>query len=191
MTARQCSGTTAAGQPCRRPPSRDSDYCLAHDPERKFEHAEVSRLGGVARHDPETLGLKTEVRELMTAMRNGDVSAGVGSVLLQAIRLLRELEADERLDRTGDALIESIQRLRDNPDVPDLSEPAANDGAGGNAAVVDMSEPAEPDDPDAPRFEDYAGRGDAYLRDKAAHDAIPLSHLTIAQRRERFAGNRR
>jgi hypothetical protein len=94
MSTRQCAGVKADGTLCRRPPSRDSDYCLSHDPERRDEHTEASRLGGVARHDPETLGLKAEVRELMTAMRNGDVSAGVGSVLLQAIRLLRELESD-------------------------------------------------------------------------------------------------
>jgi len=190
MTARTCKGETAAGRPCRRPPSRISDYCLAHDPDRRDEHAEVSRLGGVARHDPETLGLKAEVRELMTTMRSGEVSAGVGSVLLQAIRLLRELEADERLNDTGDALIESIQALRASGP-PDLSEPAANDGGGGNAGVVDMSEPDEPYNPDAPRFEDYEGRADAYIRDKAAHDAIPLSHLSTAERRKRWQRNRK
>jgi hypothetical protein len=152
-------------------------------------------LGGVARHDPETLGLKAEVRELMTAMRQGDVSAGVGSVLLQAIRLLRELEADERLNESGDTLIESIQLLRAS-NVPDLSEPAANDPHGGiSASVEDMSEPTEPDDPDAPRFEDYRRAdgsldGEVYLRDRRAHNAVPLSHLSVAQRRERFASGR-
>jgi hypothetical protein len=192
MTARKCKGETVAGRPCRRPPSSDSDYCLAHDPDRRDEHAEVSRLGGVARHDPETLGLKAEVRELMAAMRSGEVSAGVGSVLLQAIRLLRELESDDRLNDTGAALIESIQRLRDNPDVPDLSEPAANSGGGGNTGVVEMSEDT---DPDAPRFEDYRRAdgsldGEAYLRDVRAHKAVPLSHLRVAQRRKRFASGR-
>jgi hypothetical protein len=60
--------------------------------------------------------------------------------------------------------------------------------------VDDLSEP--PDDSDAPRFEDYRRAegtldGQTYLRDRTAHHAVPLSHLTIAQRRERFAGNRR
>jgi len=191
-TSERCGGITAAGQPCRRPPTRGTSYCLAHDPDRRDEHAEVSRLGGVARHDPETLGLKAEVRELMMAMRSGEVSAGVGSVLLQAIRLLRELEADERLNDTGDRLIESIQALRASSP-PDLSEPA-NDPPGGLPSWSD--EAPEPHDPDAPDMEDYRRPdgtidGDAYLADSRAHKAVPLSHLTIEQRRKRFASNRR
>ena len=65
----------------------------------------MSRAGGVARHNPETLAVKAEVRELMAAMRYGDVSAGVGTVLLQAIRLLRELEADDKLNATTDNFV--------------------------------------------------------------------------------------
>ena len=54
-----------------------------------------------------------------------------------------------------------------------------------------MSEPAEPYDPDASRLEDYKGGADAFIRDSAAHKAIPLSHLSPAQRRERFASGRK
>jgi hypothetical protein len=98
--------------------------------------------------------------------------------------------ADDRLNDSGAALIESISVLRASG-IPDLSEPAANEsGGGGNAGVVDMSEPDEPYDPDAPRFEDYDS-ADAYLRDKRAHDAIPLSHLSVEQRRERWARGRK
>jgi hypothetical protein len=99
------------------------------------------------------------------------------------------------LNDSGDTLIESIQLLRAS-NIPDLSEPAANDGAGGNTGVVDMSEPDEPYDPDAPRLEDYrrpdaSHDAGAYLRDKAAHDAIPLSHLTTVERRKRWQRNRK
>ncbi len=174
------------------PPFRDSNFCLAHDPECRAEQAEASQAGGVARHDPETLTLKAEVCELMTAMRDGDESAGVGSVLLQAIRLLRELEADDRLNAATDDFVESMRSMRESSDVPDLSEPANDGGGGMSAPVDDLSEPA---DPEAPRMEDYRRPdgmldGEAYLQDSAAHKAVPLSHLTVAQRRERFAGNR-
>jgi hypothetical protein len=96
------------------------------------------------------------------------------------------------------SLTESIQRLRDNPDVPDLSEPtakSANDPPEGNTGVVDMSEDGDTYDLDAPGLEDYKrGNGsldsEAYLHDSAAHNAIPLSDLTTAERRKRFASNR-
>ena len=58
--------------------------------------------------------------------------------------------------------------------------------------MVDISEAADkPYDPAAPRFEDYAGNAEAYLRDKRAHDVVPLSHLTTAQRRELWARGRK
>ncbi len=196
MTVRTCKGETEAGRPCRRSPSRNSNFCLAHDPARRDEHAKASRLGGMARHAPETLGLKAEVRELMTAMRSGEVSAGVGSVLLQAIRLLRELEAEEKLDASVDGFIESIRSMRESGDVPDLSEPsgpAANEPRGG---IPDMSEPEPPYGPNIPRMEDY-GRSDGTLdaeactHDGHAHEPTPLSQLTVSQRRKRFASGRR
>jgi hypothetical protein len=110
--------------------------------------------------------------------------------------LIRELDAEDRQDASGEAFVESIQIMRASG-IPDLSEPAvsANIPPGG---IPDMSEP-EPDEPydhDAPRYEDYTRPdgghdAEAFLRDSRAHKAIPLSHLTVAERRERFAGNRR
>ena len=57
-------------------------------------------------------------------------------------------------------------------------------------------DPDAPHDPNAPTLEDFRRPdgtldGDAYLRDAATHKAVPLSHLTIAQRRKRFAGRSR
>lgn len=177
--ARQCSGMTAAGKPCRRPPSRDSDYCLAHDPERTDEHAAISSAGGVARHDPETLALKDEVREIMASMRAGAVSAGVGSVLLQAIRLLRELEADDR-QGADDGFIESIQALRASGGVPDLSE-SANAPPGGIDHIARTASEARERDEDE--------RAERAQREREG--ISPLAGLTLEERRERRAGNRR
>jgi hypothetical protein len=158
---------------------------LSHDPERADEHAEASRAGGIARHDAEARSLRDEVRQAIDDVKAGKLSPGAGSVVFQGYRLLREIDAEENRAPDAEMFIASIQRLRDNPDVPDLSEPAANSPHGGNAGVVDMS------DPDAPRLEDYQGRADEYIRDKAAHDATPLSHLSIAERRKRWQRNRK
>jgi len=132
MSTRQCKGVKADGSACKRAPAVDGEYCLAHDPERKAEHAEASRLGGVARHDPEVSAAKAEIRDVKAALWSGKLTPGAGSVLLQAIRLEREVDAEDTRDATGDALVVSIQRLRDDPEVVDLSEPAANDGGVNN-----------------------------------------------------------
>lgn len=59
--ARQCKGTNRAGEPCKAPPLKDSDYCSAHSPElptgvQKFgspeQGAEPRRKGSLARRKP-------------------------------------------------------------------------------------------------------------------------------------------
>lgn len=181
-----CNGVTAAGDACRRPPSRDRPYCLSHDPERKDDHAGISSMGGVARHDPAVSNAKAEIADVKAALWSRKISPGAASVLLQAMRLERELDAADKLYAANDTLITGIQSMRASG-VPDMSEPA-NGPHGGVSEPVD--EPEEPHDPDAPRLEDYDGRADEYLRDSAAHRAGPLSHLTVAERRQRLARNR-
>jgi len=181
-----CDGTTTEGRSCRRPASRGESFCAAHspDPERHAAHVEASVAGGLARQDEGATSLKAEVRELMEAMRGGAVSAGVGSVLLQGFRLLRELDAAARLESHTDTLVESIQTLRAGAP-PDMSEPdtsaEGNIPPGGiTAAPVD-----DPPDPLAPRWEDY-NSAEAFMRDSRAHKAVPLNHLTVAERRKRW-----
>ena len=192
MGKRRCKGVKADGSACKRAPAVDGDYCLAHDPERKDDHAEISRAGGIARHDPEVSTVKAEIADVKAALWSGKLTPGAGSVLLQAIRLEREFDREDTRDASGDALIESIRALRDsNP--PDLSEPAANVPPGG--MVDDLSEPDEPYDPDAPNFEDYRRAdgsldSEAYLRDVKAHNA-PLDKLSIAERRRRWQSGQR
>jgi hypothetical protein len=188
--ARVCKGTTAAGNPCRRHPSTDSEYCQAHDPAERDAFIASSTAGGHARHDPAVSSIKTEVRELMAAMRSGEVPAGVGAVMLQAYRLLREIDAEDRQhaeDYGADGFVESIRVLRTDDSIPDLSEPAGN-GDMGEGGITGNSPEYVEDDPDAPRIEDYPGRADEYIRDSAAYHAPPLTDLTPAQRRGRMRG---
>jgi len=181
-----CDGTTTEGRSCRRPASRGESFCAAHspDPERHAAHIEASVAGGLARQDEGATSLKAEVRELMEAMRGRVVSAGVGSVLLQGFRLLRELDAAARLESHTDTLVESIQALR-AAGPPDMSEPGANVPPRG--AVEDTpADTLEEYDEDAPKWEDYAGRADAFVRDSHAHRATPLGQLSVAERRKRW-----
>ncbi len=192
--ARLCKGVKGDGTGCRRPPSTDSAFCLAHDPARVDDHAGISSMGGVARHDPAVSDAKAEIADLKAALWSRKISPGAASVLLQAMRLEREIDTDALFKDSGHELVESIQSLRASG-IPDLSEPA-NVPPVGVTSEPRVDEPHGPIDPDAPRLEDYrrtdgALDGDAFLRDSRAHHAVPLSHLTTAQRRERFASNRR
>jgi hypothetical protein len=111
--------------------------------------------------------------------------------MLTGYRLLREITAEEAkrdADNVPDTLMESIRSMREAGNVPDPSEPA--NGGGGNTVPADTLESDEPCDPDAPRLGDYADAA-AYLADLRAHKAVPMSHLTIEQRRDRFASSRR
>jgi hypothetical protein len=199
MDTRQCNGTTKGGAACKRPPSKDRPYCLAHDPERVDKHAALSKHGGHMRHDTEALSIKDEVRVLIADVRSGAVSPGAGNVMATLYRLLREITAEEarhEADNAPDSLIESIQSMREAGNVPDLSEPA--NGGGGESWPVDTLpvDTPKPYDPDAPRIEDYKRPdgtldGDGYLTDLRAHKVVPLSHLSIEQRRKRFASSRR
>jgi hypothetical protein len=134
------------------------------------------------------LSIKDEVRGLIADVRAGVVSPGAGNVMATLYRLLREITAEESkraANSASDTLVVSIQSIRDGSP-PDLSEPA---NGGGSVVGRPADTPASPYDPDAPQWEDYDS-GSAFLRDSYAHKAVPLSQLTPAQRRERFARNR-
>ena len=49
MANRACIASKSGGEPCRAPPLRDADFCLAHSPDHVDEVAEARRLGGLRR----------------------------------------------------------------------------------------------------------------------------------------------
>lgn len=111
--ARQCRGVTAAGNTCRRPPSRDSSYCLAHDPTRTADHAAVSASGGKARWSENVEALKADVRLIMRRVDDGELDTDRARTLLAAHRILRDYEGDARQAAMLDDLHDEIQDLRD------------------------------------------------------------------------------
>lgn len=111
--ARQCAGTNKHGAACGRPPSRDSDFCMAHDERRKDEHAEIAASGGRARWSERVAAFQSEIRDLMREVRAGDLDTQRANLLLQAFRLLRELEADGRHAAELDDLADEIRQVRE------------------------------------------------------------------------------
>src|SRR5215218_1026793 len=108
MSARQCLGTNSRGGPCGRAPSKGEDFCLAHSPTRREEHVEASRAGGIAVHDPAAKEARAEILDVKRALWNGTLTPGAGSVLLQAIRLGRDVEAEDRHAESRD-FVASVQ----------------------------------------------------------------------------------
>lgn len=49
MKQRQCTGTTKAGNPCQSFAMKDSNLCMAHDPDRREDQLKASRAGGLAK----------------------------------------------------------------------------------------------------------------------------------------------
>ena len=184
MAARQCAGITAAGQPCRRPPSRDSDYCLAHatDSESREAHIDASRAGGIARHDPNVLdgkaSIREELREIKAALWSRSITPGIATALLQTIRL----ESEQDRPDSADGFIESIHILRASG-VPDLSE-TANDDTGGVSSYPVNTE-------DTPEWRAHVAEMEDKDAERERIRTAPLDELTLAERRQRLTGNRR
>ena len=120
-----------------------------------------------ARKKADELGLDADLRE-------GKVTPGAASVLLQAVRLERDVTREDARESSGDAFIESIQILRaSNP--PDLSEDnvaSANVLPGG---IDDMS------DEDRRALEADEARDERSRRIRTA----PIEELTLEERWER------
>jgi len=49
LNIRYCQGITPAGERCKAPPRRESEFCIFHDPEVAEEMAEARKLGGYRR----------------------------------------------------------------------------------------------------------------------------------------------
>lgn len=114
--ARQCKGTTVTGAACKRPPSRDSDVCLAHDESRKQEHSDISAAGGKARWSGRVSALQGEIRALMRRVDEGELDTDRARTLLAAHRILRDYETDAREAAELDQLQDEIRELRETLD---------------------------------------------------------------------------
>jgi hypothetical protein len=120
----KCSGITRAGTACKGIPIDGSDYCYAHHPdhahERRRHGARGGKRGGRARPQTELALLKAEVRDVIAAVRSGDLDKGVGAVLGQLYNTLLKamsigLDVEERLELVGrmEALEEALQNRKD------------------------------------------------------------------------------
>ena len=129
VAERTCRGIGNRGERCRAQPSRDSDFCVFHDPAHAEAVAEGRRMGGVRRRREGTLaaaynfdGLATvqELRRLLEIATldslNLDNSVPRSRVLIAAVlagaKLLEVGEMEERLAAVEAALGPRIRGVK-------------------------------------------------------------------------------
>ena len=106
----KCTGITQGGERCKRIAIDGSDYCYAHHPEHAHARARAARKGGRrggrGRPQAEIAEFKSEVHEVIEAVRSGELDKGVGAVVFQGYNTLLkavsvELDLKEQLELIG------------------------------------------------------------------------------------------
>lgn len=97
----KCTAITRGGSRCKGIAVDSSGYCHAHHPDRAEQRKRAAsrggRRGGRGRPQSELALLKSEVREVVEAVRSGELDKGVGAVVFQGYGvLLRAAEVELR-----------------------------------------------------------------------------------------------
>ncbi len=119
----KCSGITQAGTACKGIPIEGTQWCYAHHPDRRDERrrhgARGGKRGGRGRPQTELADLKAEVRDVIEAVRTGELDKGVGAVLgqlynvlLKAVSVGLDVEERQELVARMEALEETLEANR-------------------------------------------------------------------------------
>ena len=108
----KCKGKKKDGSPCNRSPSKDSEYCMSHDPAKREEWLEITRRGG-----------KRPAR-IELIMGNGDklTRDDLLKITADAIRMTMAGELDPRAGSTLSALLGRQMKLLDSQKEEPLEE---------------------------------------------------------------------
>lgn len=102
-----CLGTKRDNSPCTVTVEAPQNYCWWHDPAnaqtRKQAAAKGGKRAGRGRPQAELNQLKGEVREVIDAVRSGELDKGIGAVVFQGYGVLLKahavaLDVQERLE---------------------------------------------------------------------------------------------
>jgi hypothetical protein len=118
-----CSGIRADGGRCKAQAMRNSQWCLNHDPSRaearRRRASKGGKRGGRGRPQTELAALKAEVRDVIEAVRTGELDKGVGAVLgqlynvlLKAVSVGLDVEERQELVQRMEALEEALEQNR-------------------------------------------------------------------------------
>jgi len=103
----QCAGIKRDGSLCSTLVKPESLYCYWHDPDKAETRKSVAASGGKAsyknrRNTEEIRDIKKEIRELIEAVREGDIDRADASVIVSAYGVLRNYLEQERKQKEQD-----------------------------------------------------------------------------------------
>ena len=108
----QCSAITRAGSRCQRSADSQNGLCFAHDPNNAEQRRRVASRGGRGKANREVATLKGELKDVIAAVRAGDLDRNDAAVMIQGYRALKDFIALERQVRETDELAAEIEELK-------------------------------------------------------------------------------
>ena len=117
-----CSGIRADGGRCRAQATRNSEWCIGHDPDqadaRRQRASKGGKRGGRGRASSELARLQRRFEELADMVLAGSVERGVGAVAGQLLNGARACVRDALTAREQEELIVRIQALERQDEQP-------------------------------------------------------------------------
>ena len=117
-----CNGIKADGGRCRAQATRNSEWCIGHDPDqadaRRQRASKGGKRGGRGRASSELARLQRRFEELSDMVLAGSVERGVGAVAGQLLNGARACVRDALTAREQEELIERIQELERQDEQP-------------------------------------------------------------------------
>ena len=117
-----CSGIRADGGRCRAQATRNSEWCIGHDPDqadaRRQRASKGGKRGGRGRASSELARLQRRFEKLADMVLSDQVERGVGAVAGQLLNGARACVRDALTAREQEELIERIQELERQDEQP-------------------------------------------------------------------------
>jgi hypothetical protein len=107
-----CAGKKADGSSCERVIGSSSTYCYAHDPSRSSERTSNASRAAKSKLSSEIIAIRAEIREIMEAVKEGDMERGDAAVLLQGAGYLLKTVSEARKQSEYDEIRGEMAELR-------------------------------------------------------------------------------
>src|SRR5215218_10483557 len=108
-----CQGTKRDGSPCTISVIGSAPYCWHHDPKRSSERRLAAQKAGRSRPASELQGVKAQLQDLVSGVRDGEVETKVAAVAGQLLNYLVRTVQVELQVRESQELEERIEAIEE------------------------------------------------------------------------------